>query len=75
MASTMNTKLGDWLHTLTPQQRAAIGVLCVDYESRADHVHHAIVLNLERAGLHVEAAHLVQSKQPLSVTDVQIVYR
>ena len=75
MASSMNAKLGDWLHTLTPQQRAAIGVLCVDYESLADHVQHAIVLNLERAGLHAEAARLVQSSQPLSATDVQIVYR
>jgi hypothetical protein len=51
MAGAVNKQLGQWLHDLSAEQRAAIGVIAVDYESLSDHVHRAILLNLERVGI------------------------
>lgn len=71
MAQSVNRQLGQWLHTLSVEQRAAIGVIAVDYESLADHVHRAILLNLERVGIQSYDALLDYTN---SDGDVHVVY-
>lgn len=63
----MNSKLSRWLQSLNEDQRAAIGVIAVDYECLSDHVHKAILLNLERVGLSSFSTHVdVEREQGVS---------